>query len=318
MQPYTSTKAWINLSSTDRTSGTNNNFTINFNSAGLTGDMGGFFGSKTFINPIYFSLPNNWQNIQLDYNDTFWMSGTGFPAGGLAIKITPAVYQNVSQLTAELTSKIATALTSASITGTVTVAQDTTPSSLTYNYIKFTATTLSTPVSFYFNIATPTLIATNPYNFSGIIGCDENIFTLSGSGSHTLTQLPNLALYDMIQINCNWCRSTYEILNSSTVGTGVVPVLSPSLIMVSFPTANYLTTNQVVFLNNNPFLYRQEMKTSNWDTLQIQVTDKNGRLIPYFGEIDFSITIEREIINEPVNLALAKDQNPYTAPMFYK
>ena len=122
----------------------------------------------------------------------------------------------------------------------------------------------------------------------------------------------------MIQINCNWCRSTYEIINSSTIGTGTVPVLSPSLIMVSFPTANYLTTNQVVFLNNNPFLYRQEMKTSNWDTLQIQVTDKNGRLIPYFGEIDFSITIEREIINEPVNLALAKDQNPYTAPMFYK
>lgn len=313
-QPFTSSKSWINLSSTDRTTGTNNDFTINFNNSGLTGDPGGFFGSKTYINPIFFSLPNNWQNIQLDYNDTFWISGTGFPAGGLAVKITPAVYQNVGQITTELTSKIATALSSASITGTITVSQDTSPNSLTFNYIKFVAASLSTPVSLYFNLARPTFVDTNPYNFGGIIGCDENVFTLTGSGTHFLTQLPNLQLYDMIQINCNLCKSTYEIINS----TGGQAILSPSLIMVSFPTANYLTTNQVVFLNNNPFLYRQEIKTPNWDTIQIQVCDKNGRLIPYFGEIDFSITIEREQFNEPTNLAFAKDQNPWAAPMFYK
>lgn len=315
-QPFTSSKSWINLSSTDRTSGTNNDFTINFNNSGLSGDPGGFFGSKTFINPIFFSLPNNWQNIQLDYNDTFWISGTGFPAGGLSVKITPAVYQNVSQLTTELTTKIAAALASASpaITGTITVSQDTTPSSLTYNYIKFVSASLSTSVSLYFNIARPTFVATNPYNFAGIIGCDENVFTLTANATHTLTQLPNLALYDMIQINCNLCRSTYEIINS----TGGNPILSPSLIMVSFPTANYLTTNQVVFLNNNPILYRQEIKTANWDTIQIQICDKNGRLIPFFGELDFSITIEREQYNEPVNLAFAKDQNPWSASMFYK
>jgi len=313
-QPFTTTKSWINLSSTDRTSGTNNDFTINFNNSALSGDPGGFFGSKTFINPIYFSLPNNWQNIQLDYNDTFWMSGTGFPSGGLAVKITAAVYQNVSQLTTELQTKIAAALVSASITGTITVVQDNSPSSLTFNYIQFKAASLSTAVSFYFNIAKPTLLLTNPYNFATIIGCEDNVFTLNGTQNYTLTQLPNLTLYDMIQINCNLCRSTYEIINS----TGGSPILSPSLIMVSFPTANYLTTNQVVFLNNNPVLYRQEMKTANWDTIQIQITDKNGRLIPYFGEIDFSMTIEREQYNEPVNLAFAKDQNPWTASMFYQ
>lgn len=313
-QPFTTTKSWINLSSTDRTSGTNNDFTINFNNSALSGDPGGFFGSKTFVNPIFFSLPNNWQNIQLDYNDTFWISGTGFPAGGLAIKITPAVYQNVGQLTTELTTKIAAALTTASITGTITVAIETSPTSLNCNYIQFKAASLSTPVSLYFNIATPTLIATNPYNFSAIIGCEDNIITLTGTQTYTLTQLPNLVLYDMIQINCNLCRSTYEIINSS----GGSPILSPSLIMVAFPTANYLTTSQVVFLNNNPFLYRQEMKTANWDTIQIQICDKNGRLIPYFGEIDFSMTIEREQYNEPVNLAFAKDQNPWTASMFYQ
>jgi hypothetical protein len=313
-QPFTTTKSWINLSSTDRTSGTSNNFTINFNNSALSGDPGGFFGSKTFINPIFFSLPNNWQNIQLDYNDTFWMSGTGFPAGGQSIKITPAIYQNVSQLTTELTTKIAAALTGASITGTVVVSVELVPTSLNLNLIKFVATSLSTPVSFYFNIATPTLIATNPYNFSAIIGCEDNIFTLTGTQTYVLSQLPNLVLYDMIQINCNLCKSTYEIINS----TGNTPILSPSIIMVSFPTANYLTTNQIVFNNNNPVLYRQEMKTANWDTIQIQVCDKSGRLIPYFGELDFSMTVEREQYNEPVNLSFAKDQNPWSASMFYK
>tara|TARA_R110002126_G_scaffold12829_2_gene55200 strand:+ start:3038 stop:3985 length:948 start_codon:yes stop_codon:yes gene_type:complete len=313
-QPFTSTKSWINLSSTDRTSGTNNDFTINFNNSALSGDPGGFFGSKTFINPIFFSLPNNWQNIQLDYNDTFYIAGTGFPAGGSAVKITPAVYQNVSQITTELTTRIATALTGAGITGTITVSQETSPSNINCNYIKFVSASLSTPVSLYFNIATPVIPATNPYNFAGIIGCDENVFTLTANDTHILTQLPNLVLYDMIQINCNLCRSTYEIINS----TGGKPILSPSIIMVSFPTANYLTTSQVVFNNNNPFLYRQEMKTANWDTIQIQICDKNGRLIPYFGELDFSMTIEREQYNEPVNLSFAKDQNPWTASMFYK
>jgi hypothetical protein len=75
---------------------------------------------------------------------------------------------------------------------------------------------------------------------------------------------------------------------------------------------------KVVFLNNNPFLYRQEMRSPNWDTVNIRITDKAGRLIPYFGELDLSITIEREQFNEPQNLARIKDQNPWTADMFYK
>ena len=72
---FSTSKNFLNLSSTDRTSGTNNDFTIQFNNAGLTTESNGYFGSTSFINPIFFNLPNNWQNIQLDYNDTFYISG---------------------------------------------------------------------------------------------------------------------------------------------------------------------------------------------------------------------------------------------------
>jgi hypothetical protein len=199
-----------------------------------------------------------------------------------------------------------------SYTGVIQVTQSTTQD-LTFNYIiiKWSTPPASTEnVSFYFNIGTPVLLVTNPQNFSTIIGCEDNIITLDATNtSYNLTQLPNLALYDMIQIECSLCRSTYEIQSGQ---------LSPSIIMVAFPTANYLTANQVVFLNNNPFLYRQEMRSPNWDTINIRITDKNGRLITYYGELDLSITIEREQYNEPQNLSRIKDQNPWTADMFYK
>jgi len=315
-QPYSTNKIWLNLSSTDRTSGTNNDFTIQFNSGALTNEAAGYFGSKSYINPVFFSLPNNWQNIQVDYNDVFYLSGNKFPAGGVQLLLDPGVYQSVSTVCAYLQAKIRAAMlavTAPVYTGVIEVKQNTDPNSLDFNHIYFQWSTppasLET-VSFYFNTGTPVLLVTNPLNFAGIIGCEDNIFTLDATTTiKTLTQLPNLALYDMIQIECSLCRSTYEIQSGQ---------LSPSIIMVAFPTANYLTANQVVFLNNNPFLYRQEMRTPNWDTINIRLTDKAGRLIPYFGELDLSITIEREQFNEPQNLARIKDQNPWTADMFYK
>jgi len=55
------------------------------------------------------------------------------------------------------------------------------------------------------------------------------------------------------------------------------------------------------------------MRSPNFDTIQIRVTDKNGRLINFVGEIDMSFIIEREVVNEPFNAQRVKDQNPYTA-----
>ena len=314
-QPYSTNKIWLNLSSTDRTSGTNNDFNIQFNSGALTNEAAGYFGSKSYINPVFFSLPNNWQNIQVDYNDVFYLSGSKFPAGGIELKLDAGVYQSVVSICAYIQAKIRAAMlaTTTPYTGVIEVSQVTDNLSLDFNHINFkwsTPPASTETVSFYFSTAIPTLIATNPLNFAAIIGCEDNIFTLDATNTaYTLTQLPNLALYDMIQIECSLCRSTYEIVSGQ---------LSPSIIMVAFPTANYLTANQVVFLNNNPFLYRQEMRTPNWDTINIRLTDKAGRLIPYFGELDLSITIEREQFNEPQNLARIKDQNPWTADMFYK
>jgi hypothetical protein len=54
------------------------------------------------------------------------------------------------------------------------------------------------------------------------------------------------------------------------------------------------------------------MRTPNFDTIQIRVVDKNGRLIPFVGEIDMSFIIEREVVNEPFNAQRIKDQNPYS------
>ena len=168
----------------------------------------------------------------------------------------------------------------------------------------FTSSAPSEVLKLYFTVNTPILISQNPYNFAQIIGVDASAITLTPGQTKYGEYVPNLILYDMIQIQCNLCKSTYEIESG---------ILSPSIIMVSFPVGNYTVNNQVVFLNNNPMLYRQEMRSPNFDTIQIRVVDKNGRLIPFIGEIDMSFIIERELVNEPFNAQRVKDQNPYTA-----
>ena len=311
--PFEVTKTWLNLSSSDRSSGSSNNFSINFNNGGLTNNSGGFYGSKSFINPIWFSFPNNAPNLQNNFNNEFWISGNKYPAGGAKLILPQGVYQNVSQLTAGLQTIINASLLSVSYTGTITVAQESDNTKLDFNKIKFTFVTPASgeTISLYFSIGTPTLLVTNPLNFATVVGTDENVFTLAEGGvlSHTLPYLPNLQIYDIIQIKCNLAKSTFELENK---------VLSTSLIMVSFPSANFTVNDTILFNNNNPMLYKQEMNGSNFGTIEISVCDKNGRLIPFFGECDFSICIEREQYNQPVNMARVTSDNPYTAPMFYQ
>lgn len=333
--PFSSTKNWINLSSADRTSGTSNDFTIQFNSGGITNDSGGYFGSKSYINPIFFSFPNNAYNIQEDFNNVFYISGNKFVAnidGNIqntykALDLTPGLYQNVGQLTTTLTTIINgfikgsdPVLGGNTYTGNVNLQQVGDPNQLTYNKINFTFANPAAgeTINLYFSQGTPiSFVSVNNQNFGSVIGTDENVFTLTvAEPQHTLPYLPNLNIYDIIQIKCNLTRSTYELeVKPGQTSNGV---LSPSLIMVAFPSANFVVNDNILFSNNNPLLYRQIMNTPNYDSINIQICDKNGRLIPFFGEVDFSITIERESYTEPVNLARAKDQSPYTAPMFYQ
>lgn len=330
--PFSSTKNWINLSSADRTSGNSNDFTIQFNSGGITNDSGGYFGSKSYINPIFFSFPNNAFNIQDNFNNVFYISGSKFNASNVgtykALELTAGLYQNVSQLTSQLTTIINGYIKSSdpavlganTYTGNVNLSQILDPVNLSYNKILFTFANPAAgeTINLYFSQGTPiSFVNINNQNFGGVIGTDENVFTLTvDEPLHTLPYLPNLNIYDIIQIKCNLTRSTYELeLKQGSTRNGV---LSPSLIMVAFPSANFVVNDNILFTNNNPLLYRQVMNTPNYDSIQIQICDKNGRLIPFFGEVDFSITIEREVFTEPVNLTRSKDQNPYTAPMFYQ
>lgn len=329
--PITNSKNWINLSSADRTSGDSNNFSIQLNNGGLTNDSAGFYGSKSFINPIWISFPNNAPNIQDDFNNVFYLSGSNFVVGGnttsVELTLPQGLYQNVSQLTNGLQTVINGYISTThagvlptAYTGTVTISQNTTVNSLDYNKINFTFTTpgAGETLNVFLSKGIPNnFVAINNQNFGSVVGTDENIFTLTvASPSHTLPYLPNLQIYDIVQVKCNLCKSTYELEFVS--GSSTQQQLSTSQIMVGFPTANFTVNDSILFTNNNPFLYRQEMNTSNYDSIQIQVCDKNGRLIPFFGEVDFSITIEREQYNEPINLGRVKDQSPYTAPTFYR
>lgn len=329
--PITNSKNWINLSSADRTSGDSNNFTIQFNNGGLTNNSGGFYGSTSYINPIWFSFPNNAPNIQENFNNVFYITGSNFVVSGNAtykeLELPQGIYQNVKQLTTGLQTVINGYISVAhptvnpvAYTGTVAITQVTNDASLDFNKINFTFTAPGSgeTLAIYLSRGTPiSFVNVNSQNFGSVVGTDENVFTLSASNlSHTLPYLPNLQIYDIIQIKCNLCKSTYELEYVS--GSTKDQQLCTSLIMVAFPTANFTVNDSILFSNNNPFLYRQEMNTSNYDSIQIQVCDKNGRLIPFFGEVDFSITIEREQFNEPINLARVKDQSPYSAPTFYR
>ena len=260
--PFSVTKHWINLSSADRTSGNSNDFNIQFNSGGITNDSGGFFGSKSYINPIFFSFPNNAPNIQDNFNNVFYISGSKFagPDPYAMLTLPQGVYQNVKQLGTGIAKAVndyisvihATVLPTA-YTGTITVAANTVDSDLTYNKFVFTFVSPGSTetLNFYFSIGTPVnYAATNPLNFGSVIGTDENIFTLTATTTtHTLPYLPNLQIYDIIQIKCNLTRSTYELEYKSGVTTN--GILSPSLIMVAFPTANFTVNDSILFSNNN-------------------------------------------------------------------
>lgn len=308
---FSITKTFLNLSSTDKSSGNNNDFIIQFNNAGLTTESNGYFGSKSYINPIFFNLANNWQNIQLDYNDTFWLGGSYWGANnGVAVKLPAGVYQTPQQLALAIQTAVSGVINTAVsplYSGSLAVSYYVSNNAdINWQHMAFTFTS-SAPaevLSLYFTVNTPVLISQNPYNFAQIVGVDASAITLTPGQTKYGEYVPNLILYDMIQIQCNLCKATYEIESG---------ILSPSIIMVSFPVGNYTVNNQVVFLNNNPMLYRQEMRSPNFDTIQIRVVDKNGRLIPFVGEIDMSFIIERELVNEPFNAQRVKDQNPYTA-----
>lgn len=322
----TITKNWINLSSADRTSGTSNNFTIQFNSGGLTNNSAGQYGSKSYINPIWFQIPNNAPNIQEDFNNVFYISGSKFQANignvlvntSAELQLPQGVYQNVSQLTNQLElvingyiSQPQAGVLPVPYASNVVVSQILDPSNLSYNKINFSLAGTDTLNVFLFK-ATPQLFVLNPLNFGTVAGTDENIFTIGNLQAHTLPYLPNLNIYDIIQIKCNLTRSTYELEYKD--GSTQNPVLSPSLIMVAFPSANFTVNDNILFNNNNPVLYRQLMNSANYDTIQISITDKNGRLIPFFGEVDCSLTIEREIIGQNTNTSRDKDNmSPYTA-----
>ena len=308
---FSITKTFLNLSSTDKSSGNNNDFIIQFNNAGLTTESNGYFGSKSYINPIFFNLANNWQNIQLDYNDTFWLGGSYWGGGnGVAVKIPAGVYQTPQQLASAIQTAVAGVINTAVspfYTGSLAVSYYVSNNAdINWQHMAFTFTS-SAPaevLKLYFTVNTPITVSQNPYNFAQIVGVDASDITLTPGQTKYGEYVPNLILYDMIQIQCNLCKATFEIESG---------ILSPSIIMVSFPVGNYTVNNQVVFLNNNPMLYRQEMRSPNFDTIQIRVVDKNGRLIPFIGEIDMSFIIERELVNEPFNAQRVKDQNPYTA-----
>lgn len=325
----TITKNWINISSADKTSGTSNNFTVQFNSGSLTNDSAGMYGSKSYINPIFFSFPNNAPNIQEDFNNVFYISGSKFVANignvlvntSAELKLPEGVYQNVSQLTNQLQTVINGYITQPQVgvlpnayTSNVVVQQVLDPSNLNYNKINFSLPGTDT-LNVYLSIGTPQLFVTNPENFGAIAGTDENIFTIGNLQAHTLPYLPNLNIYDIIQIKTNLTRSTYELEYRDAISKSN-PTLSPSQIMVAFPSANFTVNDNILFTNNNPVLYRQIMNSSNYDTMNIQITDKNGRLIPFQGEVDLSICIEREIVGAGINLAREKDQNPYSAGIF--
>jgi len=315
------TRNWLNLSSADRLSGgTSNNFIIQLNSGSITSDSGGYFGSKSFINPIFFSFPNNMPNIQTDFNNKFYLSGSRFGPGEFKLLTIPqGLYQNVKQLTTQIASAINAYISvvdgtvlPVAYTGTVTVAAEANDALLTFNRIVFTFVggASGEVLNVYLADQTPISFASvNPQNFGLVAGTDVNFTISTASTTYTLPYLPNLNIYDIIQVKCNLCSSTYEIESGS---------LSQSLIMVAFPSANFVVNDTILFNNNNPYLYRQPMHTSNYDSIQIQVCDKNGRLIPFVGEVDFSITIERETYTEPINLQRVKDQSPYSAPTMYK
>jgi len=325
----TITKNWINLSSADRTSGTSNDFTIQFNSGGLTNDSAGMYGSKSYINPIFFSFPNNAPNIQENFNNVFCLAGSKFQANigntivntGVELTLPQGVYQNVSQLTTQLQSVINGYITTThpnvlpvAYTSNVVVQQVTDPTNLSYNKINFSLPGVDT-LDVYLSLGTPFgFVQTNPLNFSSVVGTDENVFTIGNLAAHTLPYLPNLNIYDIIQIKCNLTRSTYELEYKSDSTRN--PILSPSLIMVAFPSANFTVNDSILFTNNNPVLYRQIMNSANYDTIQISICDKNGRLIPFFGEVDCSLTIEREVIGQGLNFNRDKDINPYSANMY--
>jgi len=302
---FSTSKNFLNLSSTDKTTGTNNDFVIQFNNAGLTTESNGYFGSKSYINPIFFNLPNNWQNIQAGYNDIFWIDGNLFPSPE-SVVLPAGVYQTPQQLAQAVQNAIQGAITPFYDAATTIAVQyfASNPSDINWQHMSFLLTSTKVEnIQLYFTQNTPTLGFLNPYNFAPLVGVDASFINCTPGITKYGEFVPNLILYDMIQIQCNLCKATYEIESG---------ILSPSIIMVSFPVGNYTVNNQVVFLNNNPVLYRQEMRTPNFDTIQIRVVDKNGRLIPFVGEIDMSFIIEREVVNEPFNAQRIKDQNPYS------
>lgn len=294
-------KQVVCVKNTDGTPDDANNFQIAFSNSAFTNIQSAHEQTKTYLTPQFLSFDYFFNNVSdALLNRKFTVDGTGYNAGQVAtVTLDENVYDG-SSLATQLNTKLnaagtwtsgSTALvwacTYSAITGKLTFAYGTTNPAGASN-LRLT-----------FNPA-----GSNVLKLFGSVTTEVEIN--GATKSLTMVAPVDLAPFQSIRVHSNLAKRTFQMTGPSNK-----KILTGTNILFEIPVYNQLVGGTMVFVPNDPSLYRQEV-LSNFDNMSIELRGPNGNLIPLFegAECNFTFIIEREIY-QPSNEDRKNAQNDY-------
>jgi hypothetical protein len=294
-------KQVVCVKNTDGTPDDANNFQIAFSNSAFTNIQSAHEQTKTYLTPQFLSFDYFFNNVSdALLNRRFTVDGTGYNGGNIAtITLDENVYDG-SSLATQLNTKLNAAGTWTQ-GGTAllwTCAYSAISGKLTFSY------TTTNPAG-----ASKLRLTFNPVgsNVLKLFGSVTTEVEIDGTAkSLTMVAPVDLAPFQSIRVHSNLAKRTFQM-----TGPTSKKILTGTNILFEIPVFNQLVGGTMVFVPNDPALYRQEILT-NFDNMSIELRGPNGNLIPLFegAECNFTFIIEREIY-QPTNEDRKNAQNDY-------
>lgn len=247
------------LSSSDKSSGTNNNFDISFNNSQQL-----FTNAKVYLKPISVMIANDWDSIG-NKNNTFHFSNL------IGTVVDEEIYLNDGSPSA---TGLATELQSA--------LRPYNPHIIVSFNIYKKKLEFSTDDGSMLDMV---LDFTGANSCHKVIGFNSNIYTIAGVNQYTAPNQIDLSSIEEIFVHSSITKRSL-IMNNG--------LLKTADIILGFNTSNY-TTGSNIYWENPSNMFMTEIDP-NFSSIDIKIKDRQGNLIPFTNDcyLNFELEIHRE------------------------
>lgn len=280
------TKHFLNFSSSQKQSGTDYDFLINFNSTALVSSGATNEAVRTYISPQQIVIPASWDNIRSGVNDKVIINIALNSASPVDVSFNlPVGSPDINTLANTLKTNLQTSVPTFYYSGST---HNITAWDVSYNSYKqrlsISATVQNShPISYTWKFG-----SSNTASAGALLGfgvADYTITNLASGSAYNPPFIPDVQPYQMIKIKSNIAKRSYDIRNS---------VLGASQDFATIMVGNTLVGSNVVFQPTSNDDYKQ-LIDNNFSSISILLTDRNNNPITSLsGDSFYTFIIERE------------------------